>query len=212
MAGYKDRLKRLNEEYRQTKPAKPSGFVDLPQGTYQFIVSTGKMVEESKARFALGEIEVQIYATVLTGEYKGAKGRMNFFLEQPAKRIGNVDVPSGMSQFKGFIDGMGISMPEFSDKAMLSALRELKGMKFNGYCTGKYNNVRFNSPLDTDDLEIDDNEFEDDAGDEAEAESTRSEEAEKPAPKKPTKAKPQVASKSSEGSEDDDEEFDFDDF
>lgn len=204
MAGYKDRLKKLNEEYRQTQPARPSGFVDLPQGTYQFAISTVKLIEESKARFALGELEVQIYCTVLTGNYKGAKGRMNYFLEQPAKRIGTADVPSGMSQFKGFIQGMGISMPEFSEKAMGAALRELKGMKFNGYCTGKYNSVRFNSPLDTDDVDIDDTEFEEDtdgvsdeAGDVAEA------------PKKASKSKP--VAESSENDEGDDD-FDFDDF
>jgi hypothetical protein len=217
--GYKERLKRLNSEYRATKPAKPSGFSELPKGTYQFVVSTVKMLE-SKAEFAKGELEVQVYSKVLTGDYKGVMGRTNFFLEQPAKEINGKEIPAGLAQFKGFIEGMGISLPDLTDKSMSAALRELKGMKFNGYCTGKFNNVYFNSPLDTADLTIDDEEFEEDEVEEEEAEEeVEAEEEEEPEPKPIVKKKKKAAAKKAPvkkaepvDDEDEDEDFDFEDF
>jgi hypothetical protein len=233
MAGYRDKLKRLNADYRRTEAAKPSSFNNLPQGTYQFEIKSVKLVPESKATFAKGELELQIYPAVLTGEFKGSMGRMNFFLEQPAKKVGDREIPSGLATFKGFIEGMGVSLPDLTEKSLQAALRELKGMKFVGYCNGKYNTIYFNSALETADLDIEDEEFEEAEEDETEDTSDSESDSEgasdddepeeeedegppppkkartiKPEQQKKSKAKP----KSAEGETSEDEEFDFDEF
>ncbi len=226
MAGYRDKLKKLNAAYRNTEAAKPSSFNNLPQGTYQFEIKTVKLIQESKAEFAKGELELQFYPCVLTGDHKGSMGRMNFFLEQPAKKVGDRTIPSGLASFKGFVEGMGVSLPDLTEKSLQAALRELKGMKFVGYCNGKFNTIYFNSPLETADLDISDEEFEEEEAeteseetedDSEDSEEPEEEEEEAPAPKKaPRTIKPNTKNESKKKpkseSDDDDEDFDFDEF
>ena len=201
MTSYTDKLKKLNANYQRTKAAEVGGGFDLPKGTYQFVV-TKATFGQSTAPFALNELEVKCLLRVLTGDNKGKMGSMAFFLEQPAKD----NFQSGMSLFKALIEGLGISLPGLSEKALIRACKELIGQKLRGYCTGKNGVVYFNGPIDVEDDDFDEEEF-DDADDELEEDTEEEAEEEAPRKKKSTRKKATRRRAS-----DDDDEFDLEDF
>lgn len=200
MSNHQERLKRLNAQYQKTAGVKPSGFLTLDKGSYQIEIAEAKYIAESKAPFALGEMEIRLQGKILTGPSKGAKTSTNFFLEQAAKG----DRPSGMALFKGVLEALGISMPGLSEKALAAVCRELKGVRFEGYAPGKGNNVYFNKAIDNEDVGVDDEDLEveddsvvEDATEDAEEteEEEVTEEEEEEAPKPAPKVAPKTVAK-----------------
>lgn len=214
MSNYKDRLKKLNSGYKGTPASRPKGFVELDKGTYQLVVDKIKFIPESKAPFAKGELEIKVQCKVLTGKFKGAFAAMGFFLEQPQKVINGNTIPSGLSSFKGVLEAMNITMEDLSENSLTKALKEMKGVKFKGYCKGGGNNVYFNEMLEVEDVEITEDDLEGDLDNNSEDTETEPEPKPEPKPqgKSPGKvpSKPQNRVKVEEPSEDTPEDSDDD--
>ena len=146
----------------------------------------------------------------LTGEVAGKHGRMTYFLEQPARELDSGTViPSGMEAFKTLIEGMGISFPGLTDKALKAALVELRGLKLQGYSTGNGGNVIFNNALDVEDVEPDDEDFDEDIGDDDDEEEAPPPKKKPARKKRAKKAEPEPEPEPED--DDDDDDFDFDD-
>lgn len=202
MSNYQNRLKKIASDFAKTAAVRPNAFVIIPKGTQQLEITDIKLIPESKVKFALGQLEIKLQCVVLTGEFKGAKAFMSYYLEQPEKEINGKKIPSGLATFKGVCEAMGIDLPRLDEKSLLTALKAMKNLRFIGWFNGKGNNCYFNSLLEADDMEITE-EIEE------EAEEEEEEVVEKPKVKvtKP-KVKVEEVEEETEDSDDSEEEDD----
>jgi hypothetical protein len=211
MADYSNRLKKIATNFAKTAAARPTAFVTLPKGQHQVEITEVKLIPESKAKFALGQLEIKLTGTVLVGEFKGAKCFFGFFLEQPAKNINGKDIPSGLASFKGVCEVLNIDLPRLDDKTLIAALKAMKGLRVVAWFNGKGNNGYINSLLDSADMEIEES---DEVEESEESDDVEEEEAPPVKKVKGKVAKEEVEEEEEEEEEtedDDDAELDLDD-
>lgn len=148
-----ERLEKADKAYREAKAATGGG-ASLPKGKMQFTIAKVSFIPESKLPFILGQMQIGLQCQVLTGSNKSRIGFMNFYIEQPATDTH----PSGMDQFKALAEGLGIAVRIDTTANLKKTLKELSGLRFLGYSTGKRSTVYFNGPMDVEDDELDDDE------------------------------------------------------
>lgn len=211
MPNYADRLDKLKKQWDKDKPASGGAF-GLPEGKHQCIIKRA-VLEEGKASFNKGNVQVALYLEVFTGPHKGRKQTKWIDLEAPAKD----KIPSGISQFKGVLQALGLDIPsDMSMKSIEACLKSLVNIVCDVFAKANakgYVNVYINGAVhaakqeDDDEEEAeeesDDDEEEDSDDDEEESEE-EDEEEDKPAPKQA--AKPKAPAKKSK--KDDDDDFD----
>ena len=212
---YAKRLNKLKDSWKNTKPAASGG--QLPAGNYQFQIKKA-VLEESKAQFNKGNLQVVYHLVVATGPLKGRKHILRVDLE--SEGLPDKNVPPGLAIFKAHLDNLQVDMPkQLTEKALKETLAELIDIIFNGACRHNakgYANVFINDLVhapeeEEEDEEEDEEEEEDDEEDEDEEdedeeddEEDEEEEEVKPAPKKGKSSK--KGKKKQEPEEDDDDE------
>lgn len=170
---YEARLKGLRDAWKKDKPAE--GFVSLPGGKYQFQMKRAYL-EESKASFNKGNLQVHYEFVVVTGEYKGKKGDRRVDIQQQAKD----QFPSGISIFKGDLKNLGLDLPaDLSEKSITAVLKQTIDCVFNGTVKinkNGYPTVYINDLVNaSDESEDDEDEVDEDEDDESEDESDEDE-------------------------------------
>lgn len=163
---YKNRLDALKKAWSEDKPAEAMS--GLPKGKYQMEIKRA-LLEESKATWNHGHLQVIFHLEVVTGEYKGRKSRVMVDLEQPADKKKNF--PSGISRFKQYLEIMQLNMPkQLTEGALNETLKETIGIVLNttavvndkGY-TNVYLNDLVSAASDSDDDEDEDTDDEDES-------------------------------------------------
>ena len=225
---YADRLKKLGNQWKTDKAAKGGG--SLPAGSYQLEIKTVR-IEEGKAAFNRGHMQVAIAFAVATGPMRGRKQIKWIDLEAEAKAINGMDIPSGISQFKGILQNIGLDIPsDLSEKNLSLLFKEMVGIICNctvrvndkGYATiyvnSAVNAANASSEKDEEEAEEDDDTEEESEDDEDEDdEEDEEEEEEEEAPKPIVKPKQLVqkvtakAGKEKPGKKDDDFDSDWGD-
>lgn len=176
---YKNRLDKLKKAWETDKPAE--GSVTLPEGKYQFIIKSAKLVE-STYEYNKGHLMVEIKVAVATGPLKGKPGTIRVDLEQPADE--SKGYPSGISRFKQYLTSLEINMPKsLSEADIKKTLENMIDVVFNGACVHNkngYANIYINDLVhagntdsdDEDETEDDDEEDDDDEDDDEKSESS----------------------------------------
>jgi len=219
------RLTALKKNWKESKAVKGSGNDPLPEGKYQFHIDKA-VLEESKAKFNKGNMQVTYHLSVITGSMKGKKHWLRVDLESDGKKG---EYPTGMEIFKGHLETLEIDMPKvLTEAALKKTLTELLGVIFNGACVHNnkgWANVYINDLVDASDEEddeeteeVEEDEDEDDEEEDEEDEdedfevkkSTAKKPAKKTSKKAPAKKKNQPDPEDPEDEEDDEDEDDED--